>query len=327
MNSNINIDNSIYTGLTQINKNFFKVNILEIEPTTQDIKENIFEEDLSILIDKLAELYFEETNKGKEGRVRKQFVLKYFNNHNINLQEIYEWLLNNMTYSNSIFLLGYFNYHGIGIEINMQNAFKLYQKAAELGNFAVQYDLANMYIDGEGTDKDYGKAFEISNKLVEEKYACGINLLGFCYEYNIGTNINEQKAFELYQKAADLGNIFGMFNLGCCYKNGFGTDVNKKKAFELFKMAAGLGNLHAIHSLASCYKNGLGTDVNKNKAFELFQKAANFGYNIAQQNLARMYEKGYGTNKNIDKAIYWYKKSAKQGNKYSQNKLLQLLVV
>ncbi|GBC20335.2 kinase-like domain-containing protein [Rhizophagus irregularis DAOM 181602=DAOM 197198] len=33
--------------------NFYKVNVMEIKPTTQDINENIFEEDLSDVIDKL----------------------------------------------------------------------------------------------------------------------------------------------------------------------------------------------------------------------------------------------------------------------------------
>lgn len=69
--------------------NFYKVNVMEIKPTTQDINENIFEEDLSDVIDKLVNLYFEETNKGKEERERKKFVLDYFNDCKINLQEIY----------------------------------------------------------------------------------------------------------------------------------------------------------------------------------------------------------------------------------------------
>src|SRR6266498_504327 len=71
LNSNNNI---------QITQNFFKIDIKEIGSTTQDINETIFEEDLSIIIDKLVNLYLEETNKGREEKVRKQFVLDYINN-------------------------------------------------------------------------------------------------------------------------------------------------------------------------------------------------------------------------------------------------------
>jgi len=140
----------------QLDQNFYKVeDINEIGPTTQGIKETIFEEDLSIVIDELINLYFEEVNKGKERKVKKQFVLDYFNVHKINLQEIYNWLLNNQTNSNFIYLLGHFNYHGIGININKKNAFELYQKAAELESILAQYELTLMYIFGESINKNY----------------------------------------------------------------------------------------------------------------------------------------------------------------------------
>src|SRR5436305_1849918 len=132
--------------LSQI-QNFCKMDIKEIEPTTQDINETIFEEDLSIIIDELVNLYFEELNKGREEKIRKQFVLDYFNDYKINSQEIYNWLLNNQTSSNSIYLLGYFNCNGIGTNINIQNAYELYKKAADLENILAQFELVNMYKD------------------------------------------------------------------------------------------------------------------------------------------------------------------------------------
>src|SRR5438034_1386367 len=136
-----NINNSLYE-FSQIIQNFDKINIKEIEPTTQNINENIFEEDLIIVIDELVNLNFGEINEGKEMEVRKQHILGYINNLKINLQEILNWLSNNQNDSNSIYLLGYFNYHGIGISTNLQKAFELYQKAAELENNAAHFDFA-----------------------------------------------------------------------------------------------------------------------------------------------------------------------------------------
>src|SRR5438034_373168 len=126
--------NSLNRELFQLDQNFYKVlDISEIEPsTTRDIRETIFEEDLNIVINELINLYFEEVNKGKERKVKKQFVLDYFNIHKMNSQEIYNWLLNNQTSSNSIYLLGYFHYNGIETNINKKNALELYKKAAEL---------------------------------------------------------------------------------------------------------------------------------------------------------------------------------------------------
>src|SRR3954470_20501731 len=144
-------------------QNFDKTNIKEIEPTTQNIHENIFEEDLSIMIDELVNLYFKEVNEGKEEKIRKQLVFGLINTYKIHIKEIYNWLLNNQYNSNSIYLLGYFNYYGIGTNTNKQKAFELYEKSAELDNSIAQFSLSLMYIDGEGTVTNHTKAFELSN--------------------------------------------------------------------------------------------------------------------------------------------------------------------
>ncbi|RIA87235.1 hypothetical protein C1645_878168 [Glomus cerebriforme] len=283
---NIDISNTKY--LFQIIQNFDKINVKEIEPTTKNINETIFEEDLSIVIDELIEMNYESLSKGEEENVRKQRTLDYINNHKINLQEIYKWLLNNQNNSNSIYLLGYFNYHGIETNVNKKITLELYQKATEFENSIAQLDLAIMYIDGEDVDANYLKAFELLKKLTEEN-TFAINTLAYCYNNGIGTDVSEQKAFELYQKAADLEDLNG------------------------------------INLLGYCYEEGIGTNINKQKAFELYQKAAKLGHDVAQYNLALMYENGEVVEKNIDQAIYWYKKSAEQEFVYAQEELEKLL--
>src|SRR6266536_1096404 len=122
------------------------MNIKEIEPTVQKhIHENIFEEKLSIVIDELVNLIFKEVNEGKDAKIIKQHVLDYISNHKINLQEIYNWLLINQNVSNSIYLLGYFNYNGIETNVDKGKAFKLHKKAAILENNLAQLSLAYMY--------------------------------------------------------------------------------------------------------------------------------------------------------------------------------------
>jgi len=45
-------------------------------------------------------------------------------------------------------------------------------------------------------------------------------MLGYFYNYGIGTSIDEQKAVELYQKAASLGNSVAQHNLANMYAYG-----------------------------------------------------------------------------------------------------------
>ncbi|EXX58386.1 uncharacterized protein OCT59_023622 [Rhizophagus irregularis] len=319
-----NIDSlNIYNKIIQ---NFNKINIKEIKPTTKNINEYIFEGDLNILVDELVYNIFKEFNEGKNREIIKQHVLDYVNNHRIISQEICSWLSNNQNNSNSTYLLGYFNYNGIGTDPNKQKAIELYQKAAKLENRVAQLNLANMHIYGKEIDSDYDLAFELSKKLAEVECASGMNNLGYCYNNGIGTDINNDKAFELFKKAADLGNSYGINSLGCCYEEGIGTDANKQKAFELYKKAADLGNSTGMSNLGYCYYGGIGTDINEQKAFELFQEAADLGSDAAQYNLAWIYENGDGI-KDMNQAIYWYKKSAEQEYEIAQNKLKELLKI
>src|SRR5437764_6453853 len=97
--------------------------MIQIESTIitsikQDTHGNIL--DLSFVIEDLVNLIFKKLNEGKEESVVKKCILDYINNHKLIPQEIYNWLLNNQNDLNHIYLLGYFNYHGIETNINKQ---------------------------------------------------------------------------------------------------------------------------------------------------------------------------------------------------------------
>src|SRR5437016_5969740 len=98
----LNINNLLHGELSKTIPCFDKMNINEMEPTTQNINETTFEEDLGIMIDELVNITFSEINEGKGSVVRKQHFFNYFDDHKVNLQEIYKWLLNNQADSNSI---------------------------------------------------------------------------------------------------------------------------------------------------------------------------------------------------------------------------------
>ncbi|GBB94540.1 hypothetical protein RclHR1_23780001 [Rhizophagus clarus] len=259
--------------------------INQVVAKLNELNYNRNNKNFNAMVDEIVDL----SNKIKDDEKEKQNILNYLDNNNVTSQEIYNWILNDQNNSNSIVLLGDFNYLGIGINADKRKAFELYQKAANLGN------------------------------------AFGLISLGYCYQYGIGTSINKSKVFESYQKAANLGNLYGINSLGSCYEDGIGTKVDTKKAFELYKKAAKLGDTTGINNLGYCYENGVGINIDKRKAFKLYQNASNLGNSVAQYNLALMYENGEGIVKDIGQAIYWYKKSAKQEVRVAQEQLNKLL--
>jgi hypothetical protein len=275
-----NINNSLNENMFQIIQNFNKINIKEIEPL---ISKNLITHDFELIVNEIISLL-----ENIDIERKKRETVKFLKNYNITSEEVYNYLLNNQDNSNSIFLLGAFNYFGIATNVDIHKAFELYGDAVNLGN------------------------------------AFGMTSLGYCYQNGSGTIVNEQLAFTLYQNAANLGNGRGMHNLGICYRDGIGTSINGQKAFESYQKSANSGNVFGITSLGYCYRNGIETSVDNQKAFELYQKAANLGYYLAQFNLAFMYKKGKGVKQDINQAIHWYKKSAEQGYQIAKNELYKL---
>ncbi|RGB33852.1 kinase-like domain-containing protein [Rhizophagus diaphanus] len=253
----------------------------EVELTTQDTN------NLNYLIDGLFDIYFEKMNEGNNKDVLKKYVFDYFDHYKINPQEAYHFLSKNQDNSKFICLLGYFNHHGIGTDINKQKAFELNKKAAMLGNDLALFHLYYSYFDGEGCNKNYNIVLRISGKLAEKGYSNGLNSLGYCYCIGVATKINNQKAFDLFQRAADLGNIKAIYNLAVMYH--LVEEINDEfKTFELSKKSAERGCTGGIMMLGKCYQLGIGVNVDMQKAFEYYQIAANLGNVIAQERLKEL---------------------------------------
>ncbi|CAI2167069.1 8081_t:CDS:2 [Funneliformis geosporum] len=309
-----------------------KTSTLSISYLLQDSSQNNYmigieplpENKWSIMINEIVDLICKEINKGMEPETINQLIHGYLDNNKIALQEIVNLLLVNQNDSNSIFLIGYLYYYGIGVFESKERAFNLFINVSERN-----YTLAKLYVGmcyefGNGVRKNERLAFKYYEEMANEDYAVGQLSVGYLYYNGIGVKQDLKMATYFYEKAADNGNIVAMHNLGVCYLYGKGKSMDNNKAFELFRKSAEGGYLNGILNLGCCYNNGIGTVIDKHTAFELYKKAANLGNKIAQFNLALMYQHGEGVDKDIRKTIYWYKKSAEQGVQMAQQNLDQV---
>ncbi|GBC10321.1 hypothetical protein RclHR1_09520006 [Rhizophagus clarus] len=58
---------------------------------------------------------------------------------------------------------------GIGMNIYLQKAFELYQKAANLGNIKAQFNLGKIYENGKGVEKDMDQAIFWYKKSADQR--------------------------------------------------------------------------------------------------------------------------------------------------------------
>ncbi|KAG9285066.1 hypothetical protein G9A89_009877 [Geosiphon pyriformis] len=132
-------------------------------------------------------------------------------------------------------------------------------------------------------------------------------LLGFSYEYEIGTEANKDLSIKFYTKAAESGDPMGQLFLAAA------DNDDMVVVFRWQRKAALQGVVIAQATIGHFYGKGDGVDKDELKGFYWSNKSAETGHFAGQWALARCYRKARGTNRDIHKAIKLYRKSAEQG--------------
>lgn len=237
--------------------------------------------------------------------------------------------------SSSMLVVGYANLYGIrGVEQNVEAARRLFEQAAEAGEYEAYGALGNMFWKGDGVIRNNETAYKYFKKGADKKDPSSLNGLGKMYlegaidqEGNVIIEQDYEKAAGYFNKSAALGNSEAHYNIGILFMEGKGVRRSYKQAFQHFAIAAQHGQVLAKYQLGNMHLYGLGTNPNcdvavkfyksvvekaswtsvMETAFEnyvngedqhtallLYMQAAELGIEVGQANLAFMYDRGYG---------------------------------
>ena len=134
----------------------------------------------------------------------------------------------------------------------------------------------NYYNGNNGVSQDYAKAFKLFEKAADLGSSAAESMLGYMYQNGQGFEKDEKTAFDWYLKSAGHGNAWGQANTGWCLKNGVGIETDYKRALD-YLQASAMQNPHpnfADSVLGEMYEGGLGVEKNVVKALEYYVSAA-----------------------------------------------------
>ena len=186
---------------------------------------------------------------------------------------------------------------------------------AEQGNAVAQYNLGQMYRNGDGVTEDDSQAVYWYRKAAEQGDSDAQLKLGFMYANGEGVTEDDTQAVYWYRKAAEQGDSDAQLKLGFMFDLGKGVAEDDKQAVYWYKKAAEQGDAIGQWSLATMYQYGEGVAEDDTQAVYWYRKAAEQGYAKAQYNLGLKYGKGEGVAEDYILAYKWANLAAAQGDK------------
>lgn len=211
-------------------------------------------------------------------------------------------------------------------------AHKIIKKLAQHQYVEAMFYLADCYGQGQlGLQVDMKEAFTLYQGAAKAGHAASAYRTAVCcemgHEEGGGTKRDPLKAVQWYRRAAALGDTPALYKMGMILLKGLlGQQKNQGEAINMLQRAANQAdrdNPHALHELALIYEqpaNGNERIIpDEAYALQLFVQAADLGYKFSQFRLGQAYEYGLlGCPIDPRKSIGWYTKAAAQEEHQSE---------
>ena len=196
-------------------------------------------------------------------------------------------------------------------------------KAAQ-GDVYSQSQLANMYLKGNGIERNIDEAIKWYKSAANNGDSGSQFMLGLIYTGYGGVKANKQESLKWYSMAANNGYYQAQQKLGDIYRTGDGVKRDIIETIKWYKLAADQGDQFSQYRLGEMYRKGDGVERNIDEAIKWYKMASDKGHFSAQYELGIIYLDGDGVTKNLDEARKWLKKAEYNGSKKAKEALYQL---
>lgn len=149
-----------------------------------------------------------------------------------------------------------------GVERNLNEAIKWYEKSAAAGLVEAQVALGKIYYFGEmeGIPQDYEKAGRYIEAAANQGNAWAENALGALFEFGYARKQDFGEAAKWYRKAAEQNDGLAQANLGLLYIDGRGVEKDWTTAYMWLWCASYLDVPNGYNALSD-FKRGVTREV------------------------------------------------------------------
>ena len=194
--------------------------------------------------------------------------------------------------------------NGLGVRRDLAEADRWYRLASDRGDVQATFALGRAYLEGDGVDKDMGRAKALFEQAAKSNHPGALYNLGIMA--TDATVADFARAADYFQKAMNAGDMDAAYALAMFYREGTGVPQDKQKGAKLLKSAADENNVAAQVEYGIALFNGDGVAKDESGAAKYFLKAAGRENPIAQNRLARMLAAGRGVRLDMIEAMKWH---------------------
>jgi uncharacterized protein len=212
----------------------------------------------------------------------------------------------------------------LGPQRTIRDARKWFEKAARQQFAPAQVNLAVLYLNGWGVEKNYGTALYWLKAAGEKGNARAHTNLGILHMNGWGVRQDYAEASAHFRFAAEHGETGAMVDLGILNDGGLGMPRDQKAAAEWYRRAAQQGDPLGENNLADMYLRGEGVPQNDALALAWFEKAAAQGNTGARIKLGYLYASGRAGHQDAEAAYAWILAAALAGDARGQEYLAPL---
>ncbi|MND67134.1 Localization factor PodJL [compost metagenome] len=151
------------------------------------------------------------------------------------------------------------------------------REAAMTGDPLALFEIGNRYMEGRGVQENLAEAAKWFEKSAEKGFAPALYRMGNFNEKGLGMPRNLTQAVDWYQQAAKQGNASAMHNLAVLFASGANGTPDNASAVRWFTEAAELGVKDSQYNLGILAAKGLGMQVNLEESYKWFALAAKAG--------------------------------------------------